>query len=334
MPMEAPPKPENEPERLDALDDHQVLDTPPDESLDRITELARHMLKTPIALVSLVDEERQWFKSRQGLNAKETPRDVGFCAHAICEEDVMVVPDASRDRRFEDNPLVTEEPKVRFYAGAPLQDSEGHALGTLCVLDTAPREIDTEQIAMLEGLASVVMDEMHLRRLASFDPLTALPNRRYFMDLSEQEYGRALRHGHDISVAMIDIDHFKRINDEHGHDAGDAVLKAFAGLCAKVLREHDIVCRYGGEEFAVLMPHAALRQADRAARRLGNRIDDFAVEIEGGEIRFTISIGVTAVRVSAESIGDALSRADKALYDAKAQGRNRVICALASPGRN
>lgn len=325
--MGRPPKPDNEPERLDALDNYQVLDTPPDAALDRITHLARRILKAPIALVSLVDKERQWFKSRQGLDAEETPRDAGFCAHAICEDDVMVVPDASRDRRFADNPLVTEGPKVRFYAGAPLQDGEGHTLGTLCVLDTAPREIDTDQEAMLEGLASVVMDEMHLRRLASFDPLTTLPNRRYFTDLSEQEYRRALRHGHDVSVAMIDIDHFKLINDRHGHDAGDTVLTAFSGLCAKILREHDIVSRYGGEEFALLLPQATLNEANISADRLRKRASKLEVDVQGRKIRFTISIGVTSCRVGAETINDALSRADKALYDAKAQGRNRIVSA-------
>lgn len=321
------PKPGNEPERLDALDDYKVLDTPPDAAFDRITRLASRILKTPIALVSLVDEERQWFKSRQGLDAEEAPREDAFCAHAICEQDVMVVPDATRDWRFAENPLVTEEPKIRFYAGAPLQDGEGHNLGTLCVLDTAPREIDAEQEAMLESLASVVMDEMHLRRLASIDALTTLPNRRYFMDLSEQEYRRTLRYGHHLSVAIFDIDHFKLINDQNGHDAGDAVLKAVSGLCTRALREHDIVCRYGGEEFAVLMPHTTAGQATALANRLRKLVSEHRTGTRNTEIKFTISVGVTSCRVGAESIEDALSRADGALYDAKAKGRNRVVAA-------
>lgn len=323
--MERPPKPRNEPERLDALDDYQVLDTPPDAAFDRITRLASRILKTPIALISLVDKERQWFKSRQGLDAKEVPREDAFCAHAICEDDVMVVPDASRDGRFADNPLVTQEPRVRFYAGAPLQDGEGHALGTLCVFDTTPRHIDAEQQAMLESLADVAMDEMHLRRLASFDPLTALPNRRYFLDLCEEELRRASRYGHSVSVALFDVDHFKQINDQHGHDAGDAVLKALSGLCRETVRQHDIVCRYGGEEFAVLMPYAGPYQAKAIADRLRRLVGDDRVVVDDGKIAFTISIGVTRVRVGAETIGDALSRADTALYEAKGQGRNRVI---------
>lgn len=329
--MECPPKPSNESERLDALDKHQVLDTPPDASFDRITRLARRMLKTPIALVSLVDKKRQWVKSRQGLDAEEVPRSVAFCAHTICEDDVMVVPDASRDQRFADNPLVAEDPKVRFYAGAPIQDSDGHTLGTLCVLDTTPRELDAEQEAMLESLASIVMDEMHLRRLASFDPLTGLPNRRYFMDLCEVEHRRAGRYGHAVSIALFDVDHFKRINDEHGHDAGDAVLEALSKLCGETIRSHDIVCRYGGEEFAILMPHTGLHQAMCIADRLRALVSDHRVIIEDMEISFTISVGVTPLRIGAETPGDALSRADKALYDAKARGRNRVISAAAPP---
>lgn len=323
--MSLTPIPDNEADRLAALNDYQILDTPPDETFDRITRLASRILKTPIALVSLVDKERQWFKSRQGLNTEETPREVAFCAHAICGHNVMVVPDASLDTRFAENPLVTRHPKIRFYAGAPLQDGKGHTLGTLCVVDTAPRQIDDEQRAMLQDLASIVMDAMHLRRLASTDPLTSLPNRRHFMDLCEQEYRRAFRYGHDLAIALFDIDWFKQINDRHGHDAGDAVLKAMADLCKQALREHDIVCRYGGEEFALLMPHTTVERAELIAGRLRDLVSGYEVDTGGERIDFTISVGVTPIRVGAETIADALSRADKALYGAKALGRNRVV---------
>lgn len=329
--MALTPKPENEADRLAVLHDYQILDTPPDEAFDRITRLASRILKTPIALVSLVDKDRQWFKSRQGLETEETPREVAFCAHAICGQEVMVVPDASRDMRFAENPLVTQHPKIRFYAGAPLQDGEGHTLGTLCVVDTTPRQIDDEQRTVLQDLASIVMDAMHLRRLASIDPLTSLPNRRHFMDLCEQEYRRAFRYGHDLAIALFDIDWFKQINDRHGHDAGDAVLKALSGLCKQALREHDIVCRYGGEEFALLMPHATLDKAKIITGRLRERVSGHEVDFKGGKIDLTISVGVTPIRVGAETIGDALSRADKALYDAKALGRNRVVSDIMLP---
>lgn len=322
--MVSPPLPANEPARLASLHDYQILDTPPDDAFDRITRLASRILKTPIALVSLVDKNRQWFKSHLGLVAEETPREVAFCAHGICQQDIMVVPDAALDGRFAENPLVTTDPGIRFYAGAPLTDIAGHNLGMLCVIDTAPRQIEEEQRVVLKDLASIVMDALNLRRLASLDPLTNLPNRRHFLELCEQEHRRALRHGHHLAVGLIDIDRFKQINDQYGHPAGDTVLKAMASVSKLALREHDTICRYGGEEFALLMPLTSFEQAEVTARRLRTLVSEQAVSIDGANISFTISAGVTPLHVGEETIEEALRRADTALYDAKAQGRNRV----------
>lgn len=319
------PLPENEANRLAALHALQILDTPPDDAFDRITRLASRILKTPIAIVSLVDKERQWFKSHLGVDTEETPREIAFCAHAICDQDVMVVPDATRDQRFAENPMVTGDPNIRFYAGAQLRDDAGHNLGALCVVDSKPREFDAEQRAILRDLASIVMDAMHLRRLACIDPLTSLPNRRHFLELCEQEHRRAHRYGHELAIALVDIDWFKQINDQHGHDVGDAVLKAMSYVSSQALREHDTVCRYGGEEFALLMPHTTLDQAETIADRLRNLVSAHEMEIQGRTIKFTISLGVTLFRVGAETIEDALKRADMALYDAKAQGRNQLV---------
>ncbi len=158
-----PPVPEDETERLAALLNYAILDTPPEENFDRITRIASHVLKVPMCLVSLVDAERQWFKSKYGLDADETPRDVAFCAHAIMMDDVMVVPDATKDSRFRDNPLVQGEPNIRFYAGAPLKSWSGHNVGTLCVIDQQPRQPTPEQQEILEDLAKIVVDEMELR---------------------------------------------------------------------------------------------------------------------------------------------------------------------------
>jgi PAS domain S-box-containing protein len=156
--MLKPKFPTNEAERLQALKDLGLLDTPPEERFDRITRLAQKLFQVPIALVSLVDGDRQWFKSRQGLDATETPRDVSFCGHAILGDDVFYVPDAMRDPRFADNPLVTSEPKVRFYAGAPLRVGPDLPMGTLCVIDHHARELTPQQLELLNDLAAWAND--------------------------------------------------------------------------------------------------------------------------------------------------------------------------------
>jgi PAS domain S-box-containing protein len=158
------PLPEHEAERLAALRGLGILDTPPEPAYDELCSLAAYICQTPIALISLVDEDRQWFKSRVGWTAEETPRDVAFCAHAILQPDLLVVPDARADQRFANNPLVTSPPSIRFYAGAPLVTADGHALGTICAIDHQPRELTAEQAQALRTLSRQVVAQLRLHK--------------------------------------------------------------------------------------------------------------------------------------------------------------------------
>jgi GAF domain-containing protein len=157
-------KPANEEARLIALDKYAILDTDPEQSFDDLTLLASYVCKTPMALISLVDEDRQWFKSRVGIDASQTSRDIAFCSTAILQTDVFVVPDALADERFRDNPLVVSDPHIRFYAGAPLINEDGYALGTLCVVDRSPRDLAPDQKEALKALSRLVLAHIEFRR--------------------------------------------------------------------------------------------------------------------------------------------------------------------------
>lgn len=313
--------------RLEALQRYDILDTPAEQSFDRVTNLARKLFRMPIALVTLIDGHRQWFKSRQGLSSEETPRSSAICAVAIQSHEPLIVEDVRKDPRFADGPYVEEEPFVRFYAGAPLVTPDGHALGTLCVLDHKPRRFGPRQTEVLRQLAGVVMDEIELRVAANTDALTGALSRRAFRAEGERASHLAARHGHDISLAAIDLDHFKRVNDTYGHPAGDAVLSRCVDICLAQLRKSDFIGRLGGEEFAVLLPYSGPRAAYEVAERLRASISAETFEAGGRVFSVTASIGVVGRSAATPRLEDMIREADAALYEAKARGRN--CCVLA-----
>lgn len=238
---------------MDALHALKILDTPPEERFDRLTRLARRMFGVEIALVSIVDTNRQWFKSCDGLDASETSREISFCGHAILGEDIFLVPDAALDDRFSDNPLVTGEPRIRFYAGCPLRMANGSKLGTLCIIDRQPREFGAEDKALLRDLARMAEQELIAVELATMDELTMLSNRRGFKALSMLVLGLCRRQEKPAWLLQFDLDFFKEINDSFGHAEGDFALSSFAATLKQTFRSSDVLGRLGGDEFAVLV---------------------------------------------------------------------------------
>jgi diguanylate cyclase (GGDEF)-like protein len=359
--MTAARLPEDEQDRLRALRGYEILDTPPEQAFDDLVCLASVICETPISLVSLVDEQRQWFKAQLGLDVPETSREVSFCAHAILEpHDVLIVPDATVDQRFSDNPLVTGDPQIRFYAGAPIATSSGHAVGTLCVLDREPRELTQQQREALRALARQAATQLDLRSALSAlrrtqetsrlyqeqleasqlkleranalleaqsvtDMLTGLYNRRAFAQQLGQALANGARQNRPVSLLLLDVDYFKPYNDTFGHLAGDDALREVAEILRNTARATDIPARYGGEEFAVVLPDTD----EEGAMVLADRFRAAVEEARWSRRAVTISVGVATrvgeeCRCSAETL---VADADTALYEAKTRGRNCVSAA-------
>jgi diguanylate cyclase (GGDEF)-like protein/PAS domain S-box-containing protein len=490
---------DSETERLDALRSLNLLDTEPSEAFDAVTRLISHGLRFPIVLVSLLDAERQWFKSRVGLHFRETPRHIAFCAHAVAHRRPLIVPDARRDSRFAANPLVVGVPRIRAYLGIPLYTRDKHAIGALCGIDTVSREFDAAEIAAMTDYARVIEEFIHGRELAAktedvlqyamererlfretfeqaavgiahislrgamlrinqrlcdmlgyqhaelldltfldishpddiagsvrefkrsiagetdsvcleqrlrrkdqqyswvylsialkrtaagqpdyaivviedisarkraeaelllardsltnqvatqtqklesinealleanaklaadnaTDFLTGLPNRRVFTRRIEEAAAAYARYGTPYGLVLLDLDDFKQVNDFHGHDSGDEVLRAFGRiLLGEVRNRIDVAARLGGEEFAILcfgnLDAQALREC---AERIRARVNREVVNTPHGDVRFTASFGLALSRTDDTEWKSVYGRADAALYEAKANGKDRV----------
>lgn len=349
------PLPTDEETRLDALRRFDILDSDAEAAYDDITRVAAFIAGTPISLISLVDADRQWFKSKVGLTVNQTPREYAFCAHAILQPDQpLVVPDATHDARFADNPLVTGTPDIRFYMGAPLVTVDKHAIGTLCVIDRVPRELSPAQIEAVAALSRQVMSQLELRRLSRdlrvlvglrddhlaqleryraelevtnatllerslTDPLTERGNRAAFDERLRDEVYRARRYELPLSLLVVDVDSFKQYNDSFGHPAGDVALKIVARALGD-LRPIDFLARIGGEEFAVILPSTGSEAAMLMAERLRQNVE--AQTFPHRPV--SVSIGIATLRGEG-SPATLMEFADRALYASKRGGRNRVI---------
>ncbi len=322
--MPAAPKPAQEAQRLAALGALQIMDTGTDQRFESFVRLAADMFDVPIALVTMVDAERQWFKAAHGTDLRQTPRGSAFCAYAILEpEAVMVVEDAQRDPRFADNLLVLNDPEIRFYAGAVVRAPSGDAMGTLCLIDRKPRTLDQAgrtRLAELAGGVSALL-ELHratsdLRHAATHDALTGVANRALFDHRLDLAVETAIA-GRPCALMLLDLDGFKQVNDHFGHMAGDFVLREVARRLTRLVRSGDLVARFGGDEFAVLMADP-IEPAGAAA--LAARIEAaFATPalFDGKALPLAASIGVAHCPLDATTPGAVLRAADQSLYGVK-----------------
>jgi diguanylate cyclase (GGDEF)-like protein len=333
------PRPEDEAARLQALRRYALLDTEADADFDFLTEVAATVCGVPYAFISLVDGERVWYKSAWGRTVTETPRDEDYCSWAILEDKWLHIPDLNADARTAYLPLTVGGPHYQMYCGANLISSDGHHIGTLCVLDTQMRALSGLQVRLLSRLAEQVMALMELRvkdrelnaalsvmqKLATYDDLTGLYNRRALFAKLQEEVERARRIVHPLSVVMLDLDHFKQINDTYGHPAGDAVLRGLGSFLRENLRVTDTAGRYGGEELCLILPGTSLQDAAAVAEKLRQSLQAASFTFRDNKLAVTASFGVTAGQPGPGlAVDTLLAAADAALYRAKEAGRNCV----------
>jgi diguanylate cyclase (GGDEF)-like protein len=327
----------NEQARLAAVRRLGILDTAPEERFDVFTRLASSIFDAPISTLSLVEQDRVWFKSTRGLapGVTEVPRGIAACAHVITTPgEVMVVADARNDPRLAASPLVTGPLGVRFYAGAPLFGPGGEAVGSLCVIDTKPRDVEGRLVETLRELATGVSAALRVHELASIaykDGLTGLGNRRMFDESLAEAIDEAAEVDEAVGLLLLDLDRFKAINDVLGHPGGDAVLREVARRILVTLSPGDIAVRMGGDEFAVIMrcgTVTAERDVAATGAAIVGAINAAPVDVDGQRVATLASGGAAVVRPTLSMMGEPrtwlVRAADVALYNAKKTTRGGV----------
>lgn len=315
--MKAPATSIDEAVRLTTLRSLDILDSLGEERFDRLTRMAKHMFRVPIALVSLVDENRQWFKSCIGLEVSETSRDISFCGHVILGDEVFVIPDTLKDDRFADNPLVLEDPHIRFYAGCPIRVANGSRIGTLCIIDQVPRDFCAEDEELLKDLAAMVEQELTAVQLATLDEMTNLTNRRGFMGVANKILSLCVRNQIPATLAFIDLNNFKSINDQHGHAEGDRALVDFSQQLATAFRSSDVVARLGGDEFVVLFTGTSRQHAKNTMIKFSSVLEE---DNKKPERKYSLSFSYGLVDYNHHAypaIEDFLEQADLLMYENK-----------------
>ena len=354
--MQIPSIPIDEARRLAALHATRLLGSQPEQSFDRITRMATRLLKMPMATVSLIDKDIQWFKSRCGIDASQTSRDVSFCAHAILDHEPMVIPDARLDPRFADNPMVLGAPHVRFYAGVQLYSIDRMPLGTLCVLDRVPRKLADDELDVLRDLARLVEQLIHHRQLASaaqslhahvhiasgagdaelsaaasqveflltHDVLTGLANRQSLVRAIGDSLAAWKKDRVQTLVATLNLDKFKRLNELLGHHAGDKALVAITWTLQNLLRPGDVLARAGNDEFVLLLPGLGDDSIARDRLRQLMQAVNREFRTPGGTIPLTCSVGYAIFPEDGEDGDVLLNRAAMATRRAKEFGGGQI----------
>jgi diguanylate cyclase len=347
--MLTPPIPDNEIQRLSSLRALHILDTPPEERFDCITRLAKEFFAVPIALITLVEEKRQWFKSVIGLSVRETARDVSFCAHAMLAQELFIIPDALADERFADNPDVLGGPRIRFYAGCPLYARDGSALGMFCIIDRQPRTFSSADQEVLRALGTWVeakinevtinplcQDERDVHRdvtpesterttmltmlqyQARHDPLTELSNSLLLREKVEEAL-LATAPGETCALLVLDFAHFKEVNTTFGYNQGNLLLLLISTRLCQVVATSGVPARLSGNRFAILLPESGEEKAATVVQALLKAFEE-PFTIAGMPLQITASIGVAFFPLHGNSAEALLRRADIAMYEARRVG--------------
>lgn len=336
--MQRAPLPLDEPSRLEALRTLRILDTPAEERFDRITRLSKRLFGTKVVAISLVDSTRVWFKSCLGIDLPQLSRDIAFASHAIHAPDMLVVEDLREDTRFADNPLVSSEPWLRFYAGCPLLSVDGGAIAVLELFDERPRSLTDGQKESLIDLAKIAERELSmvafspaqeeiLSTAASgasrVDPLTRLWTRSAIVDILQRELAHARREGLPVGLLLADVDQLRQLNTSHGHEAGDIALRELTRRFRTCLRPYDAVGRFGGEEFLCVLPGTDTDGCILAAERVRITVAKESV-LPSAKANLTVSIGAVASTANAIDSGALIRAVEQAVFKAKELGGNRV----------
>ncbi|MBT4162995.1 MAG: sensor domain-containing diguanylate cyclase [Gammaproteobacteria bacterium] len=301
----------DEESRLADLQSLGILDSPGEERFDRLIRLTRRTFNVPFAALSLIDEDREWFKSRQGFEVSELPREGSFSAEVIWQPDVSVVHDASLDPRFEQ---VARDTGIKFYAGYPIHSHRGYPIGSLTIADTTPRAFSEEDRLCLMDLADLIEEEVTIQTLANVDDLTNLFNRRGFLGIGEHAIAICKRMRRPATMMFFDLDGFKSVNDTYGHAEGDKVLKNIGGLLESVFRNSDVVARMGGDEFCVLLTGTDTAHVDRPLANLSE-----SIELQNNHTPYSIgySVGVVEYDNRHETLSRLVEEADLLMYEQK-----------------